>query len=746
MTAGAALYWLLTAIAGGLVAATVRAAMTVEERVALAIVTGVLGGALSALGFTTVAGMRTVTVLAGPALVAALAGTGLYVAGDGLRAWRQSIADVPARWRSRELVWVTVVTVAAVIGFSVLFAHTLFTTQDGAIQSNFATVWADWSMHATTASNFALGHNLPPTNPVFSGTPLLYPFLPDFQSGMLLTLGNGVAGALAIPSALMCVAITLLVVSLGRRLAGSIAVGVLAMSICMLGGGLGFEGLYWDACNPHGTAAQASQCAPSRFLSDPVGAIGTAAHTVAAVPGAVAAQPRPYDALEAQQGSAPLDNVQWYTPMLAWWLPQRPFLFGFAAVLCVFLLIVATRGDPRRQWAGFVVAGVLFGLLPLVHVHSFIALLLVLPFFAVLWRRTEWVALTVLMLVLATPRLVQLAHGEHGAVALGNNFPWLEPGWMSGAVPSGASLHAEGIHLSSVASGIGGGLRALVTPQWWGFWVVNCGIVLPVMAVAGLAALSRFAPPETGVHRLAKRLTALVPADLLRFCLPFLLIFAICNVVVFQSWDWDNTKLFAYWYFGAALLLSGLVVRAWRSGAWWAALGTLAYASVIMTGAVVMLRFLPWTPAEGTTSGPYAWEPVGPYVWASADDRSLADQVIARIEPDATILTMGRHNDPLMTLAGRRTLVGYTGWLWSYGIDYRARQVDVAAIYQGCPGTQTQCAATELLRHDGISYVEIPASSYAQQYPQGNLQWWSSTFRVVARAGDDTVYDVRSAP
>jgi len=165
-----------------------------------------------------------------------------------------------------------------------------------------------------------------------------------------------------------------------------------------------------------------------------------------------------------------------------------------------------------------------------------------------------------------------------------------------------------------------------------------------------------------------------------------------------------------------------------------------------MTGAVVMLRFLPWTPAEGTTSGPYAWEPVGPYVWASADDRSLADQVIARIEPDATILTMGRHNDPLMTLAGRRTLVGYTGWLWSYGIDYRARQVDVAAIYQGCPGTQTQCAATELLRHDGISYVEIPASSYAQQYPQGNLQWWSSTFRVVARAGDDTVYDVRSAP
>jgi len=194
---------------------------------------------------------------------------------------------VPERWRSHELMWISAVALAAVIGFSVLFAHTLF-TRDAAIESNFATVWADWSMHATTASSFALGHNLPPTNPVFSGTPLLYPFLPDFQSGMLLTLGSGIAAALAVPSALFCVAIALLVVSLGRRLAGSVAAGVLAVAICMLGGGLGIEGLYWDACNPHGQAA--AQCAPSRFVTDPIGAVDTAAHTVANVPGTIAAQ------------------------------------------------------------------------------------------------------------------------------------------------------------------------------------------------------------------------------------------------------------------------------------------------------------------------------------------------------------------------------------------------------------------------------------------------------------------------
>ena len=735
MTLSAALYWLLTAVAGGLVAGTVRARMAVEERVALAVVSGVLGGALSALGFTTIAGMRTATVLAGPALVAVLAVLGLRIAGDdALGAWRESLDEVPARWRSRELVWISAVVVAAVAGFSVLFAHTLF-TQDGAIESNFATVWADWSAHATTASNFAAGHNLPPTNPVFSGTPLLYPFLADFQSGMLLTLGNGVAAALAVPGALMCVAITVLVVSVARRLTGSVAVGVLAVAMCMLGGGLGVEGLYWDACNPHHNAA--AQCAPSRLVTDPLGAVGTAAHTVAAIPGTIAAQPRAYDALQAPPGQAPLDNVQWYTPLLAWWLPQRPFLFGFAAVLCVLLLVIATRGDPKKQWSTFVVAGVLAGVLPLVHVHSFIALVLVLPVLALLWRRPEWAAMVTVAVIMATPRLVQLAHGEHGAVALGNTFPWLEPGWLSGVAPTTAALH-QGIGLSSVVHGAGEGLRALLTPQWWGFWVVNCGIVLPLMAVLGLGVLARsLAASGSTLQRIAARIAGLVPDDVLRFCLPFLVIFVLCNLVVFQSWDWDNTKLFAYWYFGATLLLGAVVVHTWRSGWWRATLGTLAFASVIMTGTVVMLRFLPWTPQPDSNAGPF--------VWASPEDRSLAAQVEQRTAPDAVILTMGRHNDPLMTLAGRRTVVGYTGWLWSYGIDYRARQADAGTIYQGCPAGVRQCAATALLKQYDVAYVEIPASAYLNAYSPQGLQWWTSTFPAVATAGDDTVFDVRSA-
>ncbi|HEV7679532.1 MAG TPA: hypothetical protein VGQ42_13280 [Candidatus Dormibacteraeota bacterium] len=736
MTALTALYWLLTALAGGLVAGALRPPLRVEERVALAVVTGVLGSALCALGLATIAGMRGATVLAGPALLAVIGLLASVITGGGpLESWRDSLHEVPARWHSRELIVVGGVSVAAVIGFAVLFSHTLF-AQDGNIVSNFATVWADWSMHATTASNFAVGNNLPPTNPIFSGTPLMYPFLPDFQSGMLLTLGSGIGASLAVPSALMCVAIVLLVMSVARRLTGSVTAGVVAVGICMLGGSLGAEGVYWDACKAGG--ATATQCAPSRFVSDPIGAVQTVVHTVGSVPGVIASQTRPYDALQPTDSHpAPLSNIQWNTPMLAWWLPQRPFLFGFAAVLAVFLLVLAVRGEPGRRWSAFVVAGLLAGVLPLVHVHSFIALLLVLPVFALIWRRREWLAFAAVALALATPRLVQLAtSGDHGADALGNTFPWLEPGWLSQSI-SGAAQQHRTVNAESVLWGIGGGLRSLITPQWWGFWLVNCGIVMPVMVIVGLAAAGRALPERLHLRGVSQRVAGMVSSDLLRFCLPFLVIFALANVVVFQSWDWDNTKLFAYWYFGGALLIGGIVVHLWRSGWWRATLGTLALLSVIMTGTVVMLRYLPWTPSQQDIFPQ-------PITWAGADDLALAAQVESRTPAGSVVLTDGRHTDPLLTIAGRRTVLGYTGWLWSYGIDYRTRQQDVAIMFEGCPGTVQSCDATTLMKAYHVSYVEINANDYVRLFPNGSLQWWASTFPEVARVGAVAVYDVRT--
>ena len=83
----------------------------------------------------------------------------------------------------------------------------------------------------------------------------------------------------------------------------------------------------------------------------------------------------------------------------------------------------------------------------------------------------------------------------------------------------------------------------------------------------------------------------------------------------------------------------------------------------------------------------------------SNEDLELAAYVKAHSEKDAIFLTSDKHNHPIPCLAGRRILMGYRGWLWSHGIDYRSRESDVFEIYEGSP------RLAELLKQYDVSYL-----------------------------------------
>jgi hypothetical protein len=725
VTALAGLLWLLTLAAGAIVAGLVRVPLRVEERAALAVVAGVELGALVTLAVVLVGGISTPSVLAGPALLGLGALAVGWRAGDPRGPWRQSLGEVPARWRSRELWPPLGLLLVSAAGFGVVFAHTLFRSgQD--IDAGFATVWADWSLHATGASSFAVGHNLPPQDPLFTGTPFRYPFLPDFHSGMLLALGASLRAALAVPDAVLCVAVTLLVAALARRLTGSFTAGVVAMAICLLGGGVGASGLWWDACSRAGLSP--GRCAPQQVAVHP----GDAVRVLRAVPPTVADQPRAYDGLLTDAATQPAGNLQWYTPLLAWWLPQRTFVHGFAIAVTVLLLVTAGLARPPPAWSPFLVAGALAGALPLVHVHSLIALCAVLPLVALARRRREWPGLAGVAALLAVPRLAQIAAGGHGVDhgPYGSNvFPYLEPGWTwnPGSDPGRiVSLAQNGV--LGVAGRI---VRVFLDPGFWGFWLLNTGILVPAcVLLLGAVVLRRRASRGDGLP--APRPGAAVSDDLALLCAPFMLLFVVANVVVFQSWDWDNTKLFAYWQLAAALLVGAWVASWWRRGPGRAVVATIALASLLVTGGLVMLRSLPWTPA--------ATNP-GSYTWASGDDRELAAVVAARTPPNAVVLTGGSPNDPLLTLAGRTAVMGYPGWLNSYGTDFGTRPEDVRTMYAGCASDGARCPVAGLLRRYGVSLVEVGPWERDQQ--GANDAWWAAHYPVLVRAGDTTVYDVR---
>jgi hypothetical protein len=727
------LYALLTATAGAALTGLVRVRLTLLERTLIAAVSGIILGAALTYGLALALGLNVLTVLAGPALWAAAGIAAARWTSDLRAPWREAWAEARTGWHQRPP-WVAVaVGAAAAAAIALLFAHAVYSTA-GELDAGYPTVWADWSQHLSTAASFAVGGNLPPQNPLLSGTPLLYPFLPDFHSASLMVLGFSPAAALAVPSGLLALAGALLIVALAQRLGAGAGAGVIAALICFIGGGVGFEAVFADACTSHGLTA--AQCTLGHVLTHPGDALAVVSGTLHDLPGTIAAQPRAYDGLPSGGGPAPFDNMQWYTPLLAWWLPQRTFVYGFAVALVVLIVVSAAMRDIRRDWVAFALAGLLLGLLPLVHVQTLFAMALVLIVLGLRHRRREWLVLLAVLVVVAAPRLAQLAVTQHGSAAFRNVYPSLRPGWLAndGAVADPSmrlSLSVGNVVIASAQA-----VEQVVTPGWWAFWVANLGVAVPLSAVVVLGAAAGLFPGRVG--DLGRRLTWVFPGALIEFALAAMLIFAVCNVVVVSSWDWDNTKLLVYWYLAVGLLVGALAARWWRL--WWRGVAASAIvATMLLTGTLVVIRLLPSTPDRVAVTN-------RTITVVSAQERRLAARLEAVTPKDAVFLTFGRPNDPVLAVAGRPGVMGYYGWLWSYGVDFGSRYADVQTMYQGCSTTTAPCPIPALLRQYHVSYVEIDdrVNDPGAIEQATDLRWWASQgFAVVATTDHITIYDVR---
>jgi hypothetical protein len=724
----------LTLAAGAALTGLIRTHLTLMERGLIGVITGVLVATGATYGLSLVFGLSTPTVLEGPliTLAGALAASLLTV--DPRSTWYASWVESRDRWDQHRPYFSIIALAVGGAAVTAIFAHTVY-SDAGGLEAGYPTVWADWSQHLTTAASFAVGGNIPPINPLFSGTTLLYPFLPDFHAATLITLGLSPGLALAIPGAVLVVVIGMLVVALGHRLGLGTGAGVIAVLICLIGGGLGFIGVFADACTNHGFTA--TQCTLQYVVSHPGTGVSIVAWTLHDLPGTIAAQPRAYDGLPSDGGTAPLPNMQWYTPLMAWWLPQRTLLFGFAAAISVLLLVLSGAASGGRSWEAFVLAGVLVGLLPIVHVQTLIALVILL--FVLFWRRRrrEWVALAGVAVLIGGARLAQLALTTHGSSVnpYGSNvYPWIEPGWLANA---GTNADPSGRLDMSVGNLIGGAFEAagmVGTAQWWGFWLANLGVAVPLFAFVALGMLARRAGGE--VARFGRILTSAFPVPLLELALGGLVIFAACNVVVFQTWNWDNTKLLVYWYLVIALLIGALAAHWWR-GVWPRIAAAVLVGPVLLTGALVVLRLLPWTPPADAITGPYTI--------ANAQEVQLASTLEQSTPKGSVFLTFGRPNDPVLAVAGRLGVMGYGGWLWSYGIDIGTRYSDVQAMYLGCANADP-CAVPGLLRKYDISYVEIDdrVMDPGAVQSQPGFTWWAEQgFPVVARTDHIIIYDVR---
>jgi hypothetical protein len=613
--------------------------LTAGERVVvLAAVAVTMSGYVVALATGLTAGL--VLLLAVVSLIA-----------GGLLLWRHRRRYFLPAFPRRSGAPIAVAALALAMGY--LFAHAVQVTPDAWL-AHYNNTWSDWSFHASYTTTFVYGHNLPPQNPIFAGTPFRYTFGPDFASALLVGGGWSIPAALTWPSWAMTLLALSGLILWAKRLTGGIGAGVIAVTLTLLGGGLGFWYFFGDAAR--------------------LGLLNALTHI-----------PRTYDRFD------PPVNIQWYNPILSYYLPQRSFVFGAAIVMAVLLLLtppllrtpffrwretwLAIRGSWRRwtlksESVAFLVAGGLTGLLPLFHVHSLVVLAIVTGCWALLFPRPAWLGFFAVMLLLAVPRLLMAVPGDPG-VSAEHQYPRWLIGWMSGTD----------------------------FPPW--FWIKNTGLFWPLLLVALLSPLA--------LRGRARLMIA-----------PFALVFLVGNLIKFQPWDWDNSKVLVFWYLGSGVAVGALLLRLARAHLVGAVAAAAIWLSLVASGALSLLQFLP---------------PQGPaYVWFTTEEVQLAAQVRRTTPPRAIFVTGEEPNNPIADLAGRSVLMSYPGWLWSYGINYSQRQADIARIYHGGPETLA------LLRSYHADYLVVGPNERSTLSP--NVDFFNGQFRLALHTLNYDVYAV----
>ena len=189
--------------------------LTAGERLVVGTTISVV--ALTGLGYLLALLLGTTVVV-----VLLLAAVGLAV---GALLMARHLARIRAEFRPGSW-WLFATVLILAAGMAYLFTRAVEVTPDAWL-SHYNNTWSDWSFHASYATTFVYGHNLPPMNPLFSGTPFRYPFAPDFASALLIAGGFGIPAALIWPSWAMTVLALGGLILWGRRLTGGIGAGVI---------------------------------------------------------------------------------------------------------------------------------------------------------------------------------------------------------------------------------------------------------------------------------------------------------------------------------------------------------------------------------------------------------------------------------------------------------------------------------------------------------------------------------------
>jgi len=527
--------------------------------------------------------------------------------------------------------------------FTAVWSHQLNLTSTGITAGSIAS-WADGAAHLTNISTFAYRSLIPTTLPVYLGHPFTYPFVTDWISGLLVRLGFPLITAYTWLGLILSLAIVYLLYRFYLFFLHNSWAAFISSAIFLLSGGLGF---IW-------------------FID------------------AIINTPHPRLSSLLQPEYTHLDSVHigWINIITSELLPQRAFLLGLTIGIILLAFCYQLLVKPQvLKFSHWLAAATLYGLLPIIHPHTFIVISFTLAWTFILTLKQShlyrhWIIFGLVSLPLA--------------LALISSF--ILPGTSSGFI-----------------RWYPGWLARSFSINWLWFWLLNWGL-FPFAALLGSFFLNR-----------RQRL----------FLIPALILFVAANLFLFQPYDWDNSKILTYTY----LLLSApaglLIVRLFtvglskfkRHSIKSLALVFLAltlFSILTFSGFLDIIRVLD-----------YSHQSIPMF---TRDELQLADWVKTNTPTGTNILTSTTHNHPVPVLTGRQIIMGYPGWLWSYGIDYTDRIKNIQTIYSGSTN------ALDLINTYHIDYIIIGPTELAQFQP--NIEFFTDHFQPVFTNSTYTIYTV----
>ena len=401
------------------------------------------------------------------------------------------------------------------------------------------------------------------------------------------------------------------------------------------------------------------------------------------------------------------------------------------------------RRGPLPWWVELSI----YASLPLFHLHTFIALTIVLLVGLFFERPTEIKFISNLVRtdgmagigrLISHPRMwPEIFRGapirRHSAALLiaafipATFFVWLttdqfhaasvlkwHPGWAQDSTEFAAPFFKLGP--KDWGSSTGPGL--LLQKTWNGviapffqFWLPNFGLwVLLALGLVGLC-----------IWRIWKgkwRWGETPPADI-AFVIAAVVIFAFGYFVQTAPWDWDNLKLMVWGYFIILPFLWSDIIGRW-------AFPERAATCVLLFGSGFV------TLLGGLTAGHPGFGLI---------ERARLDRIGTALRPlpvEARFATYPTYNHPIL-LQGRKVVLGYPGHLWTEGFDYGKVSDQLTALMNGAPNWR------DLAKTLGVRYIfwgQDEKTNY-----QSSSRPWEATAFLVASGDWGAIYDLtRPAP